>query len=78
MALVKTAEAVCIGHPDKLCDLVADTILDDVPFDDPAARMAVEVECPRFVESFHNRMRDELLEDNSIENLEQAQTHATQ
>ena len=25
-----------------------------------------------FVESFHNRMRDELLEDNSIENLEHA------
>lgn len=27
----------------------------------------------RFVESFHNRMRDELLEDNNIENLDYAQ-----
>lgn len=41
--MLKTAEAVCIGHPDKLCDLVADTILDDVLLDDPAARVAVEV-----------------------------------
>lgn len=43
MSTTKTAEAVCIGHPDKLCDLVADTILDDVLLDDPAARVAVEV-----------------------------------
>ena len=40
---VKTAEAVYIGHPDKLCDLIAETILDDVTRDDPAARVAVEV-----------------------------------
>ena len=38
----KTAEAVCIGHPDKLCDLIADTILDDILYEDPAARVAVE------------------------------------
>ena len=30
MSVVKTAEAVCIGHPDKLCDLIADQILDDI------------------------------------------------
>lgn len=40
---IKTAEAVCIGHPDKLCDLIAETILDDIVREDPAARVAVEV-----------------------------------
>ncbi|USR79868.1 methionine adenosyltransferase [Arcanobacterium pinnipediorum] len=39
----KTAEAVCVGHPDKLCDLIADTILDDILYEDPAAHVAVEV-----------------------------------
>lgn len=43
MSVTKTAEAVCIGHPDKLCDLIADTILDDILYEDPAARVAVEV-----------------------------------
>ncbi len=43
MSTTKTAEAVCIGHPDKLCDLIADTILDDILYEDPAARVAVEV-----------------------------------
>ena len=41
--MVKTAEAVCIGHPDKLCDLVADQILDDILYEDRNARVAVEV-----------------------------------
>lgn len=43
MSVVKTAEAVCIGHPDKLCDLIADQILDDILYTDPNARVAVEV-----------------------------------
>lgn len=43
MSVTKTAEAVCVGHPDKLCDLIADTILDDILYEDPAARVAVEV-----------------------------------
>ncbi|MDT3768178.1 methionine adenosyltransferase [Gleimia hominis] len=43
MSVTKTAEATCIGHPDKLCDLIADTILDDILYEDPAARVAVEV-----------------------------------
>jgi S-adenosylmethionine synthetase len=34
---------VCIGHPDKLCDLIADTIVDDILAVDPDARVAVEV-----------------------------------
>lgn len=43
MSVTKTAEATCIGHPDKLCDLIADTILDDILYEDPSARVAVEV-----------------------------------
>lgn len=43
MSVVRTAESVCIGHPDKLCDLIADTILDDILAVDPKARVAVEV-----------------------------------
>lgn len=43
MSVVRSAESVCIGHPDKLCDLIADTILDDILASDPAARVAVEV-----------------------------------
>ncbi|MDP9832661.1 methionine adenosyltransferase [Trueperella abortisuis] len=43
MSVVRTAESVCIGHPDKLCDLIADTILDDILAVDPKARLAVEV-----------------------------------
>jgi S-adenosylmethionine synthetase len=38
-----TSESVTEGHPDKLCDAVADAILDDVLAHDPAARCAVEV-----------------------------------
>lgn len=39
---IKTAESVCIGHPDKLCDLIAETILAHILLYDPAARVAVE------------------------------------
>jgi S-adenosylmethionine synthetase len=38
-----TSESVTEGHPDKLCDAVADAILDDVLAKDPAARSAIEV-----------------------------------
>ncbi|MGI8658281.1 MAG: methionine adenosyltransferase [Candidatus Limnocylindria bacterium] len=38
-----TSESVTEGHPDKLCDAVADAILDDVLAHDPTARAAVEV-----------------------------------
>jgi S-adenosylmethionine synthetase len=38
-----TSESVTEGHPDKLCDAVADAILDDVLRHDPTARAAVEV-----------------------------------
>jgi S-adenosylmethionine synthetase len=38
-----TSESVTEGHPDKLCDAVADAVLDDVLAHDPNARSAVEV-----------------------------------
>ncbi|MGH2446790.1 MAG: methionine adenosyltransferase [Candidatus Limnocylindria bacterium] len=38
-----TSESVTEGHPDKLCDAVADAVLDDVLGHDPEARAAVEV-----------------------------------
>ena len=38
-----TSESVTEGHPDKLCDAIADAILDDVLAHDPAARCAIEV-----------------------------------
>ncbi len=38
-----TSESVTEGHPDKLCDAVADAVLDDVLQHDPMARAAIEV-----------------------------------
>ena len=41
--MLKTAESVRAGHPDKLCDYIADYILDSALYGDPAARVAVEI-----------------------------------
>lgn len=43
MTTYKTAESVCMGHPDKLCDLIADSILDACLKKDKSARVACEV-----------------------------------
>lgn len=43
MTTYKTAESVCKGHPDKLCDLIADKILDACLRKDRASRVACEV-----------------------------------
>ena len=43
MTTYKTAESVCNGHPDKLCDLIADSILDACLRRDKASRVACEV-----------------------------------
>ena len=43
MTSIRTCEFTCVGHPDKLCDLIADTVLDDLLFEDLSARCAVEV-----------------------------------
>ncbi|HXG61461.1 MAG TPA: methionine adenosyltransferase [Planctomycetota bacterium] len=37
-----TSEAVCMGHPDKMCDQISDAILDAILKDDPEARVACE------------------------------------
>ena len=38
-----TSESVTEGHPDKICDQIADRILDAILCDDPMARVACEV-----------------------------------
>ncbi len=38
-----SAESVCMGHPDKLCDLIADNILDAALRKDKSSRVACEV-----------------------------------
>ena len=38
-----TSESVTEGHPDKVCDQIADAILDDIYAEDPSARVAIEV-----------------------------------
>lgn len=40
-----TSESVTRGHPDKLCDQVADRILDELLAQDPESRVACEVTC---------------------------------
>jgi len=41
--MIKTAEFVTPGHPDKRCDFIADSILDAYLAGDPASRVATEV-----------------------------------
>ena len=38
-----TAESVTEGHPDKLCDLIADSVLDECLSHDTLSRVACEV-----------------------------------
>jgi len=38
-----TSESVTEGHPDKICDQISDTILDNLLAGDPASRVAAEV-----------------------------------
>ena len=40
-----TAESVCAGHPDKLCDFIADGILDACLWKDRSSRVACEIIC---------------------------------
>ena len=44
---LRTAESVCTGHPDKLCDRIADSILDACLRLDEHARVACEVMATR-------------------------------
>ena len=38
-----TSESVTDGHPDKVCDIIADSVLDEILSLDPNARVACEV-----------------------------------
>lgn len=40
-----TSESVTCGHPDKVCDQIADRVLDSLLEQDPASRVACEVTC---------------------------------
>ncbi len=40
--MLKTAEAVSIAHPDKICDQISDAILDECLKQDPMSRVAIE------------------------------------
>lgn len=40
-----TSESVTCGHPDKICDQIADRILDELISQDPDAHVACEVTC---------------------------------
>jgi len=40
--MLRTAESVSIGHPDKVCDQISDAILDACLKDDPKSRVAIE------------------------------------
>ena len=42
-----TSESVTEGHPDKVCDYIADSILDAYLEKDPKSRVACEVLCNR-------------------------------
>ena len=37
-----TSESVTEGHPDKICDMISDAVLDSILLQDPAARVACE------------------------------------
>ena len=41
-SILLTSESVTEGHPDKLCDLISDAVLDLILLKDPMARVACE------------------------------------
>ena len=47
MTTFKTAESVCEGHPDKLCDYISDSVLDGCLAVDKYSRVACEVMATR-------------------------------
>ena len=40
--MMKTAECVSPGHPDKMCDRISDAVLDAYLEQDPKSRVAIE------------------------------------
>ena len=53
-----TAESVCMGHPDKLCDLIADNILDAAFRKDKASRVACEVMATKGKDVYKRQVMD--------------------
>jgi S-adenosylmethionine synthetase len=45
MKYIFTSESFCDGQPDKVCDYIADSILDAYLSQDRASRVACEVLC---------------------------------
>ena len=45
MSYLFTSESVSEGHPDKVCDFIADSVLDACLEQDPNSRVACEVLC---------------------------------
>lgn len=43
MRYLQSAESVCLGHPDKVADIIADAILDDLIAKDPYTKASIEV-----------------------------------
>lgn len=43
MRYIQSAESVCLGHPDKVADIISDAILDDLISKDPYTRASIEV-----------------------------------
>lgn len=42
MAYLFTSESVTEGHPDKICDIISDAVLDDLIAQDPKSHVAIE------------------------------------
>jgi S-adenosylmethionine synthetase len=64
-----TSESVNEGHPDKLCDQVADALLDSLIAQDPDSRVAVE--CMVTTGSVHVAGEDRYLQEHGcLENLD--------
>ena len=40
-----TSESVTEGHPDKVCDKISDSVLDELIKQDPNSRVALETVC---------------------------------
>ena len=49
MSYILTSESVNIGHPDKICDVISDSILDTVLRQDPNAHVAIECSVKGYV-----------------------------
>ena len=49
MSYILTSESVNMGHPDKVCDVIADSILDAVLRQDPNAHVAIECSVKGYV-----------------------------